>query len=76
MEVNGEIFYTYSEAAARLEVSESSLHKWVASGRIRHHVLGGRLIRFTEEDLESAFRVVEPATEVSSTRRRGWRRPR
>jgi excisionase family DNA binding protein len=73
--VNGEVFYTYSEAAERLKVSESSLHKWVANRQIRHHVLGGRLIRFTEEDLLSAFRIVEPAAEVRPARRRRRRHP-
>ncbi|MEV0569420.1 helix-turn-helix domain-containing protein [Dactylosporangium sp. NPDC050588] len=74
MEVGGEIFYTYAEAAERLRVSDSSLRKWVAQRLIRHHVMGGRLIRFTEEDLRSAFRVVEPVPVVPAVRRRRARR--
>lgn len=74
MELNGENFYTYSEAAKRLNVSESSLHNWVANRKIRYHVLGGRLIRFNDEDLRSAFRVVEPVTEVQPAPRRRRRR--
>ena len=53
-------FFTYSEAAERLRVSESTLRKWVARRVIRHHKVGGRLVRFTNDDLLSAFKVVEP----------------
>ena len=76
MELNGENFYTYSEAAERLKVSESSLRSWVANRKIRYHVLGGRLIRFNDEDLQSAFRVVEPVTEVQPVHRSRRRRRR
>ncbi|WP_425553708.1 helix-turn-helix domain-containing protein [Dactylosporangium salmoneum] len=74
MELDGENFYTYSEAAERLKVSVSSLRNWVANRRIRYHVLGGRMIRFTDEDLRSALRVVEPVAEIRPVHRRRRRR--
>lgn len=69
-------FYTYKEAAALLGISESKLHKAVAGGQMSfHRVAGGRLVRFTEDDLRTAFKPV-PAmpTDGSTSRRRAPRR--
>jgi excisionase family DNA binding protein len=63
-------FYTLEEAAKKLRVSESTLRKWVSRGQIRHHKLGKRLVRFTDEDLMSAFQVVEPLPPTRVVRRR------
>lgn len=46
--------YTYAEAAEKLRVAETTLRRWVSKGRISCHRLG-RLVRFTEEDLASAY---------------------
>ncbi|MFD0576087.1 helix-turn-helix domain-containing protein [Dactylosporangium darangshiense] len=68
--------YTYKEAAAILRVSESLLRKAVAAGAIScRRSPQGRLVRFTEEDLRTAFRPVaatraDPATSRRRTRRR------
>lgn len=69
-------FYTYREAAELLGISESKLHKAVAAGQMAfHRIAGGRLVRFTEDDLRTAFRPV-PAMPVEGTtsRRRTPRR--
>jgi excisionase family DNA binding protein len=69
-------FYTYKEAAALLGMSESKLRKDVANGLIScHRSAGGRLVRFTEDDLRTAFRPV-PATPAGTaiSRRRSPRR--
>lgn len=75
--MEGPNFYTYAEAAERLGVSESAVRKWVAGGIMRHHKLGHRLVRFTDDDLLSAFRVVEPTPRAAVTprQRRSRRRP-
>ena len=55
--------YTYAEAAQKLRVAETTLRRWVSKGRISCHHLG-RLVRFTEEDLATAYKpspVVRPA---------------
>ncbi|HEX8627503.1 MAG TPA: helix-turn-helix domain-containing protein [Catenuloplanes sp.] len=64
--------YTYAEAAQRLRIAEVTLRAWVASGKVPCHRLGGRLVRFTDEDLEAAF-IPSPALPRGS-RRRGSRR--
>ncbi|WP_369015346.1 helix-turn-helix domain-containing protein [Micromonospora sp. MA102] len=46
--------YTYAEAAAKLRIAETTLRRWVSKGRIPCHRLG-RLVRFTDEDLASAY---------------------
>lgn len=42
---------TISEAAALLGVKAQTLYVWVAQNRVPHRKIG-RLVRFTEEDLE------------------------
>ena len=45
--------YDFAEAAKKLRISESTLRKWVAKRRVQHHRLG-RLVRFTDDDIEAA----------------------
>ncbi|MEV4819310.1 helix-turn-helix domain-containing protein [Micromonospora tulbaghiae] len=52
--------YTYAEAAAKLRIAETTLRRWVSKGRIPCHRLG-RKVRFTDEDLEAAYKPA-PAT--------------
>ncbi len=40
---------TVVEFAERLSVSEKTVRRWIASGELRHHRLGGS-IRISEED--------------------------
>jgi excisionase family DNA binding protein len=47
-------YYRYPEAAVKLDVAESTLRRWVSTGRIECHRLG-RLVRFTDADLASAY---------------------
>jgi excisionase family DNA binding protein len=63
--------YDFAEAAKKLQISESTLRKWVAKRRVQHHRLG-RLVRFTDDDLVAAVQLV-PRIPISSTRRRGRR---
>ncbi|MBM0228218.1 MULTISPECIES: helix-turn-helix domain-containing protein [unclassified Micromonospora] len=46
--------YTYAEAAEKLRIAETTLRRWVSKGRVPCHRLG-RLVRFTEDDLEAAY---------------------
>lgn len=46
--------YTYSEAAEKLRIAETTLRRWVSTGRVPCHRLG-RLVRFTDEDLAAAY---------------------
>jgi excisionase family DNA binding protein len=46
--------YTYAEAAIKLRAAETTLRRWVSKGRISCHRLG-RLVRFTDEDLATAY---------------------
>ncbi|MEH1014661.1 helix-turn-helix domain-containing protein [Micromonospora sp. CPCC 206060] len=46
--------YTYSEAAEKLRIAETTLRRWVSKGRVPCHRLG-RLVRFTDDDLAAAY---------------------
>ncbi|ROT27240.1 DNA-binding protein [Micromonospora sp. HM5-17] len=59
--------YTYAEAAEKLRITEGTLRRWVSKGRISCHRLG-RLVRFTDEDLASAYRR-SPALPTTTRRR-------
>lgn len=69
--------YTYEEAAVKLRIAVPTLRRWVSKGRISCHRLG-RLVRFTDEDLASAFVAtpVSPREGESPQRRRGRHRRR
>jgi excisionase family DNA binding protein len=60
--------YTYTEAAKKLRIKPNTLRHWVSAGRISYQKLG-RLVRFTDEDLASAYRSV-PMAPASAVRRR------
>jgi excisionase family DNA binding protein len=64
--------YEFPEAAQKLGIKESTLRRWVAHRKIRHHKVG-RLVKFTDEDLDSAVRVVEPVPQAPTVRRRRTR---
>jgi excisionase family DNA binding protein len=59
--------YTYPEAAQKLRIAETTLRRWVSKNRISCHRLG-RLVRFTDEDLASAY-TRSPAIPVGARRR-------
>jgi excisionase family DNA binding protein len=61
--------YTFQEAAERLGIAESTLRRWVAQRRVPHHRLG-RLVRFTEADIEAILRPVPPETRALPARPR------
>jgi excisionase family DNA binding protein len=70
--------YTFQEAAGRLGIAESTLRKWVAQRRVPHHRLG-RLVRFTDADIEAILRPVPPEPPAPPARPQGRyraRRPR
>ncbi|GAA2362510.1 helix-turn-helix domain-containing protein [Dactylosporangium salmoneum] len=63
--------YTYAEAAKKLRISVSSLRQKVADGLIPHRrLVGGRTVRFTDEDLAAAFLPVQQPPPVPRRRRR------
>lgn len=45
-----ERWYLVKEVAARLKVSERSVRRWIAEGRLHSHRFG-RAVRISEEDL-------------------------
>ncbi|MFB9413090.1 helix-turn-helix transcriptional regulator [Dactylosporangium matsuzakiense] len=68
--------YTYAEAAKKLRISESSLRQKVAEDLIPHRrLVGGRTVRFTDEDLAAVFLPVQPPPPAPLRRRRAGRRP-
>lgn len=44
-----------------LGVGASTVRRWAKNGRIRHVVSPSGRVRFRAEDVEAAYRVVEPA---------------
>lgn len=60
--------YTYAEAAQKLRVAPTTLRRWVSRGRISCHRLG-RLVRFTEEDLATAYQPSPATTRVAARQR-------
>lgn len=62
--------YTYAEAAEKLGLHEVTLRRWVSQGRMPCHRLG-RLVRFTDADLEAVY---TPAPALPASHRRHTRR--
>ncbi len=67
-----ERLYNFSEAAELINISESTLRKKVAAGRVPHRRVF-RHVRFTAADLEALQEVFIPAPQAQGT---GRRRPR
>ncbi|GIE28929.1 hypothetical protein Ait01nite_019740 [Actinoplanes italicus] len=61
--------YTYAEAAAKLGIADTTLRHWVSRGRISHQKLG-RFVRFTDDDLASAYQSVPALVGTPNGRRR------
>jgi excisionase family DNA binding protein len=51
---------TTTVAAGILQVSDETLRRWVAEGRIRHVRLPSGQLRFLRRDLEAVLEPVEP----------------
>jgi len=49
-------YYTVSEAASVLDVSRTTVWRWIADGRLAAYRAGGRTIRIKREDLERFLR--------------------
>jgi excisionase family DNA binding protein len=60
---------TYQEAASRLGVTVRWLEDAVQNNRVAHHRMG-RLVRFTESDLEDILRAARRVPPGSSRSRR------
>jgi len=67
-----ERLYSFAEAARLLNVSESTLRKKVAAGRVPHRKVF-RHVRFSAADLEATQVVCPPQTAVQGTGRRRTR---
>ena len=52
-------FCTVPEAARLLQVSQATIWRWIASGRLPAHRIGPRRIRIRREDLQTVIRPVE-----------------
>lgn len=43
--------YTLKDVAAKFQVTERTVHNWIANGKITPFRPGGRSLRFTEEEI-------------------------
>ena len=53
------IYLTVAEAAAELEVSRTTVWRWIGEGRLTGYRVGGRTIRIRKEDLRAALKPVQ-----------------
>lgn len=53
-------YYSVSQAARVLAVSRSTVWRWIASGKLRAHRVGGRTIRIRADDLDQAVQPTSP----------------
>jgi len=51
-------FYTASEAARKLDVSRTTIWRWIANGKLSAYRIGGRTIRIRRQDVESMLRPI------------------
>jgi len=51
-------FYTASEAARELDVSRTTIWRWIGEGRLAAYQVGGRTLRIRREDVKRALRPV------------------
>ncbi len=52
----GPVFVSAKDLAARYDVSLRTVHRWVESGLIRgHRIGGGRLVRYRLDEAEAAL---------------------
>jgi excisionase family DNA binding protein len=56
-------FYTVAEAARELEVSETTIWRWIASQRLPAYRIGPRRIRIKQRDLSTVVRPVHSGSE-------------
>jgi len=51
-------FYTASEAARELDVSRTTVWRWIGEGRLAAYRVGSRTLRIRREDVKKALRPV------------------
>ena len=51
-------FYTAAEAARELDVSRTTIWRWIGEGRLVAYRVGGRTLRIRREDVKRALRPV------------------
>jgi excisionase family DNA binding protein len=59
-------FYTASEAARRLDVSRTTIWRWIDEGKLPAYRVGGRTIRIRRQDVDSMLRLANDDTEEKS----------
>ena len=59
--------YTYQEAADYLRVNVNTLRHWVSAGKISH-LKYGKLVRFSQEDIDSFLQTCRRDTVASAQR--------
>jgi excisionase family DNA binding protein len=52
-------YYTVSEAARLLQISPSTVWRWIDAGKLPAYRIGGRAIRIKREDLDTFIRPVK-----------------
>lgn len=63
--MNNSELLTTSQAAEILGVSDETVRRWASERKIRHRRTPAGQLRFTRQDLESVFEVVEPEVQAS-----------
>ena len=53
-------FYTVSEAARMLDVSRTTIWRWIDEGKLPAYRVGGRTIRIRRQDVDEMLRPVTP----------------
>lgn len=66
-------FYTVSEAARELKVSQATVWRWITSRRLRAYRVGPRRIRIRKQDLGSVVKPAEGREVVAMDREREGR---
>ena len=60
-------YFTVAEAALELQVSRTTVWRWIGEGRLAAYRVGGRTIRIRKEDLHAALRPARVPTKQETT---------
>ena len=64
-EHGGRRYETLGDAAERIGVSEKTIRRWIAEGRLTGYRVGPRFLRVDVDEVDAMFQVVQTAGTVS-----------